>query len=75
MCERRHVVLIVLSLCLFAGGCSAFDRDWEAMTESPPPPPGSVMEWRWEGKWLSSVNEHTGGLRCIVTREESFTDA
>jgi len=31
--------------------------------------PTQSIEGRWEGKWLSDVNGHTGQLRCLLFRE------
>jgi len=54
------------------GGCSTFERDWEAAASAGAAAEGS-LEGRWQGTWLSEVNEHTGDLRAIVTRREKDT--
>ena len=59
--------LALAILCLLSG-CSTFERDWEAMTQTAAPTSG--MEGRWKGVWVSEANSHNGGLRCIITREE-----
>ena len=30
--------------------------------------PQNSIEGRWEGRWLSEVNGHSGELRCLMTR-------
>jgi hypothetical protein len=58
-----------LGLLLLVGGCSSFDRDWDASprgTSSDSLPTGC-----WEGTWHSDGNGHHGSLRCIVTRREN----
>lgn len=30
--------------------------------------PRDSLLGRWEGSWLSDANQHTGELRCLVTR-------
>ena len=27
------------------------------------------LQGRWQGTWLSDVNQHTGALRCVVTQQ------
>jgi hypothetical protein len=56
-------VLPLLLMC----GCSTFNRDWEKAARQSVPP--DSIEGRWEGKWLSEVNGHSGNLRCLVSRE------
>jgi len=57
------VAVLLLALC----GCSTFSRDWKKAAH--PPAPSDSMEGRWEGKWLSDVNGHTGKLRGLLSRE------
>jgi hypothetical protein len=33
------------------------------------PAPANNLEGRWQGTWLSEVNQHTGALRCVVTQK------
>lgn len=54
-------ILVVLLLC----GCSSFNRAWHQAEQTPTPP--DSIAGRWEGKWLSDVNGHTGRLRCLLT--------
>ena len=62
---RWFRVLTVL-VCLVASGCSTFNRDWKSAAKQPTPP--NDIQGRWEGKWLSEVNGHTGKLRCLLSR-------
>jgi hypothetical protein len=67
----RHALTAagVLLLC----GCSSFNRAWR---EAAAPPVGAPsIEGRWEGRWLSDVNGHTGRLRCLLSRnaETNYT--
>ncbi len=55
-------LLCFLLLC----GCSTFNRDWRSAAKNPAP--ANSVEGRWEGRWLSDANGHTGALRCLVTR-------
>ncbi len=58
-----------LGLLLLVGGCSSFDRAWEA---SPPRTTSdSLPTGCWEGTWHSDGNGHQGSLRCIVTRRDN----
>jgi len=52
---------------VLAGGCSTFNRDWQKAARQPTP--ADTIEGRWEGKWLSEVNGHSGKLRCLLSRD------
>jgi len=54
-----------LALALVCG-CSTFNRDWKNAGQQSA---SSLIEGRWDGKWLSDVNGHTGRLRCLLSRE------
>lgn len=62
----RHLAFVALPVVLTCG-CSTFNRDWKKVAEQPPQP--DSIEGRWEGKWLSDVNGHTGRLRCLLSPE------
>jgi hypothetical protein len=57
--------MLVLLLC----DCSTFNRAWRKAEKTPVP--ADSIEGRWEGRWLSEVNGHTGALRCLVSRDAS----
>ena len=42
------------------GGCSHFDQEWQAAGTRPP----TGIEGRWQGKWVSEVDGHSGAIRC-----------
>ncbi len=56
----------IVGLLLLLSGCSTFERDWEAAASTPADP----VLGRWEGTWLSAVNGHKGGLRCLISKDE-----
>ena len=49
--------------------CSSFNPDWKSLDHQSSL---SGIEGRWTGIWKSDRNQHTGRLRCILTRQ---TDA
>ena len=62
-----------LSSC--AGG--AFDRDWNAAVaayEAEGAPAEAPFLGPWTGTWLSDMNAHTGGLRCLVSPVDSGSE-
>jgi len=57
-----------LALLLFCG-CSSFNSEWRRVGKRPVAQ--DSIAGRWEGRWISDVNAHTGRLRCIITSETS----
>jgi len=57
---------VLAALTLLAGGCSSFNRDWQAAAARPIAP--DDIQGRWQGTWQSRHNGHTGPLRCILTK-------
>ena len=57
---------LVLALAALVSGCTTFHREWQAAAAKPA---SDSLEGRWEGRWLSAANGHTGSLRCLLTRE------
>jgi len=55
-------------LLVLLTGCSGFQREWKRTVASGDDP----LAGRWEGGWLSEVNGHHGGLRCIVTKTNAM---
>lgn len=66
----RHVFQLVCLTALLgiASGCS-FNRAWESAAITPTP--SDDVTGRWEGTWVSEVNQHHGRLRCILARDEA----
>jgi len=62
--NRLPNLAAIVALLLFCGGCS-FNRAWNQAGRNPTP---DSIEGRWEGRWLSDVNGHTGRLRCVLRR-------
>ncbi|HIL24361.1 MAG TPA: hypothetical protein EYG19_03040 [Verrucomicrobia bacterium] len=56
--------ILSVGLALVSVGCSTFDRDWKAATNT------TGIEGRWIGRWHSDHNQHNDVLRCLVTRKE-----
>jgi hypothetical protein len=54
----------ILLLCA-TFGCSSFERDWRAATETN----STGIEGRWIGRWNSDSNGHNDILRCLVTKK------
>ncbi|MSU58222.1 MAG: hypothetical protein EXS35_08585 [Pedosphaera sp.] len=60
--SRRFIAgCCALLLC----GCSTFNRDWQRAAAQPAPP--DSIAGRWEGRWVSEANGHSGDLRCLMT--------
>ena len=56
--------LIILSSLAFLCGCSGFNREWA----NAPSPTGAIdIQGRWEGRWTSDKDGHTGSLKCVIT--------
>lgn len=56
---------VILALLLgWTCGCSTFRRDWRAASKERIAP--DSIAGRWEGRWLSEVNGHTGKLRGVL---------
>ncbi len=64
----RRLVLIVGTF-LLASGCGAvrFQRAWSRF-ETGAEQDG--LHGRWKGEWRSEWNGHSGGLRCLIERED-----
>lgn len=52
-------------------GCSSFHGEWRAAGE--PGAPAGAVAGRWEGRWLSDRNGHTGPLRAALRPEPDGT--
>lgn len=67
--ERCSALLVVRTLALLllglgVGGCSTFPRAWKDAAAQPAP--ANSITGRWEGRWQSAVNGHSGRLRCLI---------
>ena len=59
-----RVWILSVGLVLLGLGCSTFDRDWNATTNT------TGIEGRWVGRWHSDHNQHNDVLRCLITPKE-----
>lgn len=64
--RKWFVRVAALAAVLLVSGCSTFNRDWKAAAVAPAP--ANSIEGRWEGKWLSDHNGHSGGLRALIKK-------
>jgi len=58
-------------LLLLGGGCSSFDRAWEAARRQPASLTG--IAGPWTGTWQNTNNDHGGRLRALVTPVDAGT--
>lgn len=65
------IIFLSLALCVLTG-CSDFDRDWDRLANTKPTNTMDITG-RWQGSWVSDVNGHSGGLRCIMSRVDDYT--
>ena len=54
-------------ILLMITGCSTFNRKWSRTVSLDDGTPTGC----WQGSWTSMVNNHQGGLRCIITSAPS----
>lgn len=65
---RRFCQIACLAVLLALTSSCSFHRAWNRAAG--PPPPDDITG-RWEGTWVSEVNQHHGRLRCLLTRDEA----
>ena len=60
-------ISLLTSLLLMLAGCGSlkYGRAWSAFETSGADP----LEGRWQGVWRSEWNDHSGQLRCMLSRE------
>jgi hypothetical protein len=63
--RRRTLILLLLAVGL-STSCSTFTRRWRAAADKSRSAAG--ITGRWDGNWQSTVNQHRGGLRCILSQ-------
>jgi hypothetical protein len=63
--RRRTLILLLLAVGL-STSCSTFSRRWRAAAGESRSAAG--IAGRWEGTWQSDVNQHRGGLRCVLSQ-------
>lgn len=60
---------LLAAVLLAAGGCSNFDRAWNAAGSKKP----VGIDGRWQGAWKSEQDGHTGALLCVITQTGDTT--
>jgi hypothetical protein len=60
--------LVILSSLAFLLGCSSFNRQWKNATAATGP--GDITG-KWQGHWRSDKDDHTGNLKCVVTKVDA----
>lgn len=63
---RMLMPTMFAALLLLLGGCSNFNKDFEAERAAPISPSG--ITGAWQGTWQSEASDHKGTLRAIVTQ-------
>jgi hypothetical protein len=70
MIRRIRIGMALLAVTQLLIGCSTvYNQKWRRAPKQTESHTGVVG--RWEGSWLSSVNQHTGKLKCIVSETAS----
>src|SRR5688572_13678221 len=64
---RRSLLGAGLALLLSSCGAIRFQRAWSSHPRGDEP---GGMSGRWAGTWRSEQNGHSGGLRCLMTRQD-----
>ena len=67
----NHALGMIVGAAMTLAGCSGFDRAWKAAEERPTPE--DAITGRWVGTWQSEVNDHSGKLRAIITKQDENT--
>lgn len=64
-----HRLILLLMVLLISGGCSSFDRDFNAArsAQGPKLQPTPDIAGAWEGRWQSDNGHGSGRLRCLLT--------
>lgn len=68
-CGASRGIALALGCLLLASSCGAF-RFNRAWSDYQPVEGGGALAGRWKGEWRSEWNGHSGGLRCLTTRED-----
>ena len=67
--DTKRRILPLLVVLVLGSGCGTlkYNRAWKAFAGS-----GEThgLEGRWQGGWESQWNGHSGGLRCMMTRQD-----
>ena len=66
--------LAVVSLAMANCAGIGFEKDWDQAVADYESGVSDGVTGPWTGTWLSHYNEHTGDLRCLVTKEPGSED-
>jgi hypothetical protein len=63
--------MVIGLMILAAGAGCSFDRKWRALKREEragdAPQAADRLAGRWDGRWISDVNGHSGRLRAVIT--------
>lgn len=62
---KSRPLLCLTAGLLLLGGCSTFERDWQAAATDLNA--ADQLIGRWQGSWHSEKTGHEGKLRCIIS--------
>ena len=68
---RRWFALLAILLAFSLTGCRSFEREWRQSQSYAYPE--HELAGCWQGTWQSDWNQHSGGLRAIITKESEST--
>lgn len=68
--RRFQLGMVLLAVAQLVIGCSTvYNQKWKRASKQAESQTSVVG--RWEGSWLSAVNQHSGKLKCIVSETSS----
>jgi len=68
LCKRYACLLTLAMTALLLCSCSSFNRAWKQAGTATSP--ADSIEGRWDGRWVSAKNGHSGSLRCLIAKNE-----
>jgi hypothetical protein len=57
--------LVIISSVALLVGCSSFNKQWK---DAPVASSPGDITGKWQGHWRSDKDDHTGALKCVVTK-------
>jgi len=67
---RSVLILVVVMMAAWLGGCSSFDKDFAQVQAQPVGAPGSLAG-AWSGEWQSDKGHGKGALKAVITPAEA----
>ena len=70
--RKLALVAAAGAACLALAGCTDFKEQWQKALDESKKNQGKFTDLTgpWEGTWTSKFNDHTGKLRCIITKQK-----